>query len=60
MMQEIKQNLFTIHGILTSAIHLLIIVGGLSSWIFFRVQVMGQDVSMSFPTEQGMTQKLHK
>lgn len=46
MLENIKKNLFTIHGLITSIIHALIIVGALASWVFFQVQVLGNTVSV--------------
>lgn len=58
MLEQIKNNLFTIHGFLTSMLHIMLIVGILASWIFVRVEVMGDDVAMSFPSTTAMKGKL--
>lgn len=48
-MTQIKDNLFSIHGVITSVIHLTLVAGALALYIGFRVKVMGQDVSLSTP-----------
>lgn len=54
MLEQIKSNLFTLHGLITSVIHATLVIGILSSWVFFRVQVMGEDVSISVPSASAM------
>lgn len=49
MLDNIKNNLFTISGLITSLIHCLIVVGILCSWMFFNVQVLGNEVAFSVP-----------
>lgn len=43
MFDEIKRNLFTIPGVIITLIHVFIAVGVITSWIFFQVQIMGND-----------------
>lgn len=38
-------KLFTMEGIVVTIIHDLILLGLLSGWIFFQVQVMGNDIN---------------
>ena len=45
-MSKVKENLFTLHGLITSVIHGLIIVGALASYVYFQVSIMGNDVAM--------------
>lgn len=52
MLQNIKENLFTIHGLLTSVLHGLIVVGLLATWVFVNVQVLGNDVAISVPSAE--------
>lgn len=55
MFEQIKNNVFTIHGVITSLIHIFLIVGGVTSWILFQTQVMGFDPSKppAAQTEKG-------
>jgi hypothetical protein len=43
MFEKIKQDLLTIHGIVTTLIHMFLIVGGVTCWIAFQTQVLGKD-----------------
>lgn len=43
MFEKIKQDLFTIHGILTTLIHLCFVVGFVTCWIAYQTKVMGKD-----------------
>lgn len=43
MFEQIKANLFTIHGIVTSLIHLFVVVGAVTVWIGTQVYVLGND-----------------
>lgn len=43
MFDQIKTNLFTIHGIVTSLIHLFVVVGAVTVWIGTQVYVLGND-----------------
>lgn len=54
MFDSIKNNLFTLSGFITSLIHFMLVVGVLASWIFFNIQFMGNDVSLSLPGRQAM------
>lgn len=53
MMQEIKLELLTLRGILVTFLHMLILVGGLESWIVIKAQVVdpiwGKSVSQASP-----------
>lgn len=40
MMQEIRQELMTFKGIMVTFLHVLILVGGLESWIVVKTQVV--------------------
>jgi hypothetical protein len=42
MFENIKNNIFTIHGVITTLIHLFLVVGFLTCWITFKVYVLGQ------------------
>lgn len=46
---EVKTQLFTTSGIISSFVHLMILVGVLSSWVMFNIKVLGHDVSVSTP-----------
>lgn len=41
MLKKVKQDLFTITGILTTLIHLFIVVGAITTIIIFQTQVLG-------------------
>lgn len=43
MFEQIKQNIFTIHGVATSLIHLFLIVGAVTVWVGVQVYVLGND-----------------
>jgi hypothetical protein len=43
MFEQIKSNLFTIHGVVTSLIHLFVVVGAVTVWIGTQVYVLGND-----------------
>lgn len=43
MIQQVKENLFTIPGLIVTAIHLFVAVGGVTTWVLFQTQVMGVD-----------------
>ena len=43
MFDNIKQNLFTVHGLVTSFIHLFVVVGAATVWIGVQVYVLGND-----------------
>lgn len=58
MFEQIKQNMFTIHGAITSVIHFMIIVGMLASWVFVKVQILDEEVALSVPSATAMRQKL--
>ena len=52
MFQQIKENIFTIHGLITTLIHLFLVVGFVTSWVTFQVHVLGNDPVEQF--QQGM------
>ena len=43
MFDKIKQDLFTIHGIVTTLIHVCFVVGIVTCWIGVQVQILGND-----------------
>jgi hypothetical protein len=43
MFESIKQNIFTIHGVITSLIHLFVVVGAGTVWVGVQVYVLGND-----------------
>lgn len=55
LINEVKQDLFTIKGIAVTLITDMIIIGILGSWIFVNVQVLGNDVSVSVPSSQALS-----
>ena len=42
MFEHIKANIFTIHGLITTLIHLFLVVGFLTCWITFKIYVLGE------------------
>lgn len=52
MFDQIKANLFTIHGIVTSLIHLFVVVGAVTVWIGTQVYVLGNDPVAAIQQQQ--------
>lgn len=50
-------KLFTLEGVIVTVIHDLIILGLLSGWIFFQVQVMGNDVNLGNNTRASQSRR---
>lgn len=57
LVNEIKQDLFTLKGLGVTVITDLIVVGALGAWIFFNVQVMGNDVEIPMPSKSAYSKK---
>jgi len=47
MINKVKSDLFTISGILTTALHVCFVVGFITCWIGLQTQVLGNDPSIS-------------
>lgn len=60
MLQRVKDNIFSIDGWIAAIVIDLIIVGLLSAWMFINVQVLGHDVTMSFPSETAIKERVRK
>lgn len=61
LINEVKQDLFTIKGLAVTVLTDLIIIGLLGSWIFINVEVLGNEVALSLPnTEAVQTYKGRK
>lgn len=43
MFDQIKANIFSIHGVITSIIHLFLVVGAVTVWIGTQVYILGND-----------------
>lgn len=43
MFDRIKENIFSVHGVITSLIHLFLVVGAVTVWIGTQVYVLGND-----------------
>lgn len=56
-LEAVKANLFTLHAVLIAVIIDLIACGILSAWIFVNVQVLGNDVVLSGPSQTAMRGK---
>lgn len=52
MFDNIKANLFTIHGIITSLIHLFVVVGAVTVWVGTQVYILGNDPVASIQQQQ--------
>lgn len=48
MFQQIKENIFTLHGLFTTIIHVLLVVGFVTCWITVQVEVLGNDPTAVF------------
>jgi hypothetical protein len=61
MFENIKANVFTIHGIITTLLHVFLVVGFVTCWVTFQVHVMGNrpsipgatSISPQLPTAKG-------
>jgi hypothetical protein len=51
MLQQIKDNLFTIHGIITTLLHLFLTIGLVLSVATFKIFVLGQDPTGYFHSQ---------
>lgn len=56
MFEKIKQDLFTVHGVLTTLIHLFFVVGFVTCWIAYQTKVMGVDPLASAKKAESDTQ----
>jgi hypothetical protein len=54
LINEVKQDLFTIKGLAVTVLTDLIIVGLLGSWIFINVEVLGNEVALSLPNSESV------
>lgn len=43
MFENVKANLFTIHGVLTTLVHVFVVVGFVTCYVAFQTQIMGVD-----------------
>lgn len=43
MFERIKENIFTVHGLLTTVIHVFLAVGFVTSWVVVQVHILGND-----------------
>lgn len=54
LINEVKQDLFTLKGIAVTLLTDLIVIGIMGSWIFINVQVLGNDVAISLPSSEAV------
>lgn len=54
LINEVKQDLFTIKGLAVTVLTDLIIIGLLGSWIFINVEVLGNEVALSLPNTEAV------
>lgn len=43
MLNKVKEDLFTIHGVTTTLIHVCFVVGIVTCWIGVQTQILGND-----------------
>jgi hypothetical protein len=43
MMNRIKEDLFTLHGLITTLLHVAFVVGAITSWVLIQSEVLGYD-----------------
>lgn len=55
MLDKVKQDLFTVPGIIVTLIHLCFVVGVSTCWIAFQTQVMGNDPLAAIQKTPGKT-----
>lgn len=53
MFENIKANIFTVHGVITSLIHLFLVVGAITVWIGAQVYVLGNDPVAQIQQQSG-------
>lgn len=53
MLKNALSNVFTIHGLICTAIQVSMITGVLTLYVVFQVQVMGKDVMIGSPDYPG-------
>jgi len=51
-MEDLKKYLFSVPGILGSIIHFSIVAGCVSTYVFWHVKVLGDDMQIGNDTEQ--------
>jgi len=57
---EVKMILFTPASVAVALMYATMVCGVLSMWMFFNVQVMGNDVSFSMPSEQAIHERVKR
>lgn len=53
MINKVKEDLFTIPGIVTTLIHVCFVVGVVTCWIGIQTQVLGNDPVAEFQKQSG-------
>lgn len=43
MFDRIKDNIFSVHGVVTSLIHLCLVAGAVTLWVGLQLYVLGND-----------------
>lgn len=43
MFDKIKEDFFSVHGLITTFLHVVLVVGIVSSWVIVQVHVLGND-----------------
>jgi hypothetical protein len=54
LINEIKQDLFTIKGLAVTVLTDLILIGLAGSWIFINVEFLGNDAAISLPSSDAV------
>lgn len=52
MLDKIRQDLFTIHGVITTLLHVCIVVGIVTCWIGIQTQILGNDPLAAMQKQQ--------
>jgi hypothetical protein len=43
MLNRVKEDLFTVHGLITTLLHVAFVVGCITSWVLIQSEVLGYD-----------------
>lgn len=57
MLAKVKEDLFTLHGLITTAIHLCFLVGVVTTVMLFQTEVMGVDPTNAVTSVTNLTKR---
>jgi hypothetical protein len=43
MLNRVKEDLFTVHGLITTLLHVAFVVGCITSWVLIQSEILGYD-----------------